>query len=185
MAAGDGLISMTPTSIAHSGTSASINADGGVDFTAVTSLSLNGVFTSDYDNYLLVMSETLGTGTAETLEIRFRAAGTDATGGDYAWQYLNATGSSTVGSRSTSQTLGRIANSSASSPNANGHTVHIYGPYLAQPTAWRSVDVNSNGAASIIDVAGTHSLSTSYDGCTILIGASAITGNVHVFGYEE
>jgi hypothetical protein len=58
MAAGDGLVSMTPSSIAHSGTSASINADGGVDFTAVTELSLNGVFTSDYDNYLIVMRFT-------------------------------------------------------------------------------------------------------------------------------
>jgi hypothetical protein len=185
MAAGDGLISMTPSSIAHSGTSATINADGGVDFTAVTSLSLNGVFTSDYDNYLLVISETLGTGTAESLQIRFRAAGTDATGSNYTWQLINATGSTVSGSRSSSQTLGRIANSSASSPNANGHTVHIYGPYLAQPTAWRSVDVNSNGAASILDAAGTHSLSTSYDGCTILIPASSISGTVHVFGYEE
>jgi hypothetical protein len=74
MAAGDGLVIMTPTSIAHAGTSASINADGGVDFTAVTSLSLNGVFTSAHDNYLIVIRYVAASGDPRT-RLRLRTAG--------------------------------------------------------------------------------------------------------------
>ena len=48
-----GMVLLKPTSIAHSGTSASIGANGQVTFTAVTSLSLNGVFSADFDNFLL------------------------------------------------------------------------------------------------------------------------------------
>jgi hypothetical protein len=181
MAAGDGLISMTPSSIAHSGTSATINADGGVDFTAVTSLSLNGVFTSDYDNYLVVMLNEASV--TNNTSIQMRAAGSNATGSNYAWQYLDANGTTVDGNRFTSQTSARFSNQAASIKN--GFQVAIYGPFLAQPTAGRSVTAYGQNSAQIFDIAWTHSLSTSYDGFTIATSANNITGNIHVFGYEE
>jgi hypothetical protein len=178
MAAGDGLVSMTPTSIAHSGTSASINADGGVDFTAVTSLSLNGVFTSEIDNYLIVFSASV---TANTVaEFRLRAAGSDATAANYTWQWLQAGGSTVDGLRVSSDTEGIFGYFSTSE---NGVHMHVYGPALAQPTAVRGVNVASFSGARLMDTATTHSLSTAYDGITFFTGT--FTGNVHVFGYEE
>lgn len=183
MAAGDGLISMKPSSIAHSGTSASINSDGGVDFTAVTSLSLNGVFTSAYDNYLIVLN---GYGSADTgTNFRLRAAGSDASGAsDYVFQYLLASGSATPsGARDSAQTFGRIGN--LMTTQRSGIQVHIYGPYLAQATAWRSVTVDGLSSGRIQDFANTHDLSTSYDGFTIYPNSGDFTGTVHVFGYEE
>ena len=89
MAAGDGLVTMTPTSIAvaGAGSSASINSDGGVDFTSATSLSLNGVFTSGYDNYLLVIfHEWSGASGGVDITCRLRAAGSDASGSNYTYQ---------------------------------------------------------------------------------------------------
>ena len=183
MAAGDGLVSMKPTSIAHSGTSASINADGGVDFTAVTSLSLNGVFTSEMDNYLILL---FGLGTADTgTNFRLRVAGTDADGSsDYVYQYLLATGSATPsGARDSAQTFGRIGN--LMTTQRSGITVHMYGPALAQATAWRSVTVDGLSSARIQDFANTHDLATAYDGFTIYPNSGNFTGNIHVFGYEE
>jgi hypothetical protein len=179
MAAGDGLISMTPTSIAHSGTSASINSDGGVDFSAVTSLSLNGVFTGDYDNYLIVV-EQVGAGN-DLITMRMRSAGTDASGSNYASQRLDVDGGTIGGTRSTSQTSAQVMTVST---NRNGHRLHVYGPALAQPTAYRGVSVRGANGAYIDDFAGTHSLSTSYDGLTFISTGSS-TGTVHVFGYEE
>lgn len=183
MAAGDGLIVMQPTSIAYSGTSASINADGGVDFTAVTSLSLNGVFTSAYDNYLIVIS---GTNAADyQMVYNLRAAGTDATGSNYTQQRLLATSTTVSGTRQSSEAFGRWGY--FDSAYMNGYHLHVYGPYLAQPTALRSVSVYRNSGAYIADYASTHSLSTSYDGITLKPEASGTnsTGNVVVFGYEE
>lgn len=181
MAAGDGLVSMKPTSIAHSGTSASINADGGVDFTAVTSLSLNGVFTSDYDNYLIVLSGS-ASGVAQ-ISMRWRLSGTDATGSNYTRQSLGVSSTTVSGARSSSQTTTFI--NYWGSTLQNGDTIHVYGPALAQPTAYRSVTSSSAGNALMEEYAGTHSLSTAYDGVTIYPDANNITGTVHVFGYEE
>jgi len=183
MAAGDGLVSMTPTSIAHSGTSASINADGGVDFTAVTSLSLNGVFTSDYDNYLMVVTHEFSTASI-LLQCRLRASGSDASGTDYTYQRMAAGSSNLTPVRTTSAT---VANIGRSDDNGllSGDTVHIYGPALAQPTAMRNVNVSGDSAAYLEDSASTHSLSTSYDGITLIPNGGNMTGSVHVFGYEE
>ena len=182
MAAGDGLISMTPTSIAHAGTSATINADGGVDFSAVTSLSLNGVFTGDYDNYLIVISSTCSA-SQQVIEARLRASGADASGGDYAYQSLFASSTTVSGARATSQTVCRV--SVTDDDNNNGDHIHVYGPALAQPTAFRNVNVYGNNGATLLDYASTHSLSTAYDGITFIPASGSVTGTVHVFGYEE
>jgi hypothetical protein len=187
MAAGDGLISMKPTSIAHSGTSASINSDGGVDFSAVTSLSLNGVFTGDYDNYLIVFTGLASSG-AVGVNFRLRASGTDASGTDYTQQLLRADSTTVSAARVTSATQFSIQ---TTGPDLNnGSHVYVYGPHLAQPTAVRSVtevsiDASLTTNVNIFDRAQTHSLSTSYDGFTIETNVNNITGTIHVFGYEE
>lgn len=173
------LVSMKPTSISHSGTSASVNNNGGVDFTAVTSLSLNGVFTGDYDNYRVVMQfvDTNQSG----FSIRFRASGTDASGANYTYQDLHADGGVT-GSRTTGATQ---LVTGVGDQLVTGHTMHIYGPYLAQPTAHRSLNTSGANGTALYDFAGTHSLSTSYDGLTVYPNAGSFTGTVHVFGYRE
>ena len=183
MAAGDGLVSMKPTSIAHSGTSASINADGGVDFTAVTSLSLNGVFTSEIDNYLIVMQHIGSSAGQDLVSMRLRAAGSDDSGSNYTAQSLYASSTTVAAGRGTVTSL-YVANTD--NTHSNGVQFHMYGPALAQPTAARSVSVESTSGAVLNDYANTHSLSTSYDGFTLLVASpDSITGQVHVFGYEE
>ena len=182
MAAGDGLVSMTPTSIAHSGTSATINSDGGVDFSAVTSLSLNGVFTGDHDNYLIVYSQKSTIGAA--LLVKLRASGTDTTGSDYTSQRLLASSGTVAGARFSSETSARIGSNEDDSEN--GEAIAIYGPALSQPTAMRNVSANTEAGAVIADYAATHSLSSSYDGCTFFTASGAsLSGTVHVFGYRE
>ena len=177
----NGLVVMTPSSIAYSGTSASINADGSVDFSAVTSLSLNGVFTSDYDNYMIVLSGT--DSLDDSHYFRLRDAGVnDSTANSYVRQYLQATGTSIVGGRITSD-------SGAFSPSSNtppyGYTVYIFGPYLAQPTGTRSTTV-SRSSVIITDWACVHSVSDSFDGVTIYPGSPAtMSGLLTVFGFNQ
>ena len=185
MAAGDGLIVMTPTSIDVTGTSGSINADGGVDFTAVTALSLNGVFTSSYDNYLIVCECLQTSGSASTWYTRMRLSGTSDSGNNYAWQFLNADSSTVSGTRLTP--VGQAGLMLPSPTTRSGFYLYLYGPALAQATAQRSVTVSGNSSALIRDFAATHSLATAYDGIelTDLGGGAPITGNVRVFGYEE
>ena len=179
MAAGDGLVSMAPTSIVAGSGTATVNADGGVDFSGATPITLNGVFTSAYDNYLIVMRSD--SPTLDAAYARLRVSGTDASGSNYTYQRLTAASTTVSGARSTSQTNWRVGDASGSE---YGDTFHLYGPALAQPTAYRTVNAGAFNGAEINEFAGTHSLSTSYDGFTVY-SAVALTGNIHVFGYEE
>lgn len=183
MAAGDGLISMTPTSIAVGSGTASINADGGVDFSAVTSLSLNGVFTSEFDNYRITLS-SIASAVADLLLV-LRVGGVNATGANYTCEYMYGQGTA-VGAQRYSGRTNALGFMAGSTTLQSGGECHMYGPALAQATAWRNVNANSYLSATIADYASTHSLATSYDGFTLTSDAGqTFTGNVHVFGYEE
>ena len=179
----NGLILLTPTSIAYTGTSASISANGSVLFGAVSSLSLNGVFTSDYDNYLVVCRNATASNTA--IEFRLRLSGVDNTNtSSYATQYWFADSTTVTGARVT-DTYGYIG--ARGNTQKAGFVATIYGPNLAQPTAWRSVVCDDFGSATVTDYAGTHNVSTAYDGFTIYDNVSNITfsGRIAVYGMRK
>jgi hypothetical protein len=178
----NGLILLTPTSIAYTGTSATISANGSVTFSACTAVSLNGVFSADYDNYMVVMRET---GTVnQVFQIRLRASGTDASDSGHTHQLILAGSTTVAAQRDGGQTAFRISNTS--NVLSQGHILNFYGPHLAQPTALRSVSVCAISNAYIFDVAQTHSVSSSYDGFSLLPNAAGnITGRVAVYGMRK
>jgi hypothetical protein len=181
-AAKPGMVLLTPTSIAHAGTSASIGANGQVTFTAVTSLSLNGVFTADFDNYVVSMRANAGTG-SEAFFVRLRTSGTSASGTNYTTQEIHVYASTVTAQRYTSATSMRFA--PLSGTLRSGSTGTFYGPYLAQPTALRSVNITGDNNAEIYDYAATHSLSTSYDGVEFIASGSSMTGALQVYGVRS
>jgi hypothetical protein len=146
-------------------------------------LSLNGVFTSDYDNYLIVARWDIAPLSDPAIRFRLRTGGSDDSGTNYSRQYFAVSGTSVSAERNTSQAQGTW--SDTSEDNVSGSQLHVYGPYLAQPTAFRGVHVSGYTSGYFFDVANTHSLSTSYDSITFFTSSSTTTGNVHVFGYEE
>lgn len=181
----NGLVVMTPTSIASTGTgnSSSINADGSVDFASCATLSLNGVFTSSYDNYMVTM-RLVHNSTTSDVRIRFRASGTDnTTANSYTHQYIYANGSSVTALRASSSFS---TYASANNSQRDGSTGYIFGPYLAQPTAYRTTNVLGLSNAGLIDFAGTHNQSVSYDGFTFsLSDPTHISGLITVFGFNQ
>jgi hypothetical protein len=183
-AAAPGMVLMNPTSIAYSGTSATLGANGQVTFSAVTSLSLNGCFTADFDNYAIALSG-IGSATDNVL-MRLRASGSDASGTNYTRQALSATSTTVSAARDTSQDTGYVMLTSTAYPNMT--YINIYGPFLAQPTAWAARGASSYLGAYLRDEANTHSLSTSYDGFTLKHQNSptqTITGTVAVYGIRS
>ena len=177
-----GMVLLTPTSIAYTGTSASIGANGSVEFTACSSLSLNGVFSADYDNYMVV----IGSNNTQynILNGRFMSSGTPASGTAYTNQRIGAGGTTIDAQRSLAQTSFVLA--STSDVQWSGYTANIYGPFLAQPTATRNtgVTVSSGTDVRIAERASTHSLSNSYDGLYIFppTTGNEMTGLVSVYG---
>lgn len=150
---------------------------------AVTSISLNGVFTAGYENYAIVIRWALGTG-ADNVSYRMRLSGTDDTSSNYGYQELVANGATASASRSTGLSSGRIC---TAHPHPTGWLVQVYGPALAEWTVLRSVSTRQNGTASdpvIYDIATNHVVTTAYDGITFFPASSSLTGTVRVYGYE-
>ena len=182
----NGLVVMTPTSIVSTGTgnSSSIGANGKVTFSSCNTLSLNGVFTSSYDNYMIVTRGKSATSYPYSY-IRLRVNGVDnSTASSYVSQYLN--------SSSTSVGAGRLTDTRTSeafyASLEGGATVFFFGPNLAQPTAFRSVTTVGDGAAAWTnwDVASTHNQSTAYDGFSIVMqGTHSASGLITVYGFNQ
>jgi hypothetical protein len=174
-----GMVLMKATSIDYSGTSATLGENGQVTFSAVTSLSLNGVFTAEFDNYVVSMNHYAAATTA--VYWRFLLSGSDASGSDYTRQLLRADSTTVAGVRESSNTSQRTMNSD---PNYSGCVIHFYGPALAQPTAHRDVSANSLNGARIYEYAGTHSVSTAYDGIRFFTDENW-TGKLAVYGVRS
>ena len=183
----NGIVLLTPTSVdvTGAGSSATINAGGSVTFSSCTTLSLNGVFSSTYDNYIIDMRH-LHASTSEIIKLRLRLAGTDEASSvpnNYTYQSLYAS-STTVGGSRTSDSAATVG--SASSTQRSGDQVFLYGPGLAQPTAMRCVGAYGYLSATVQDAASTHSLSTAYDGFTlILTGSNKFSGLIKVYGLVQ
>jgi hypothetical protein len=183
--AAPGMVLVSPTSITHSGTSATLGANGQVTFTAVTSLSLNGVFTADFDNYVVSVRYVAanGSGGGDGTNLRWRAAGSDdSTASSYVRQALVARSTSVVGVRATDN---KMQIGFVSDQQRSGEVFFFYGPYLAQPTAARSNGAQGRDGGSIYELAGTHNQSTSYDGFTFFPNAGDMTGALQVYGVRS
>lgn len=177
-----GMVLVEPTSVSVTGPGATAtyaSSVGSVSFTGCEGLSINGVFTSAYNNYMVIFRAT--SNSSSTASMRLRANGTDSIASSYTFQQLRAN-STTVSSSRTIDTT--YTNSLVSySTERIGSTISLYGPFLAQPTALRTVSAGDNGGAEIEDYAATHAVSSSYDGFSIYGGLSTYwTGLVSVYG---
>jgi len=177
-----GMVLITPTSIASTGTgnSSSIGANGSVEFSSCATLSLNGVFSATYDNYMISMRSSRSAN-SEAVYLRMRVGGVDESSASnyYTHQRLLATSTTVAGARTTTN-LARIGDNSSTA--RNGHSLNLYGPYLAQPTAGRSVVVSGESSGVLDNYAFTHSLSTSYDGFTVYVTTDTFSGLISVYG---
>lgn len=178
-----GNVLLSPSSVTYSGTSASITGNGQVVFTSVLSVSVNGIFSADFDTYMI--SARLSGAGQTNIYARLRASGVDDTGTNYLFQSLNSYNSTYDGARSSAssaeifQTYGSLR---------SGNTAFVYRPAIADTTSWRSVsagDFQSGG--NVRDIAATHALDTAYDGMTFfdVNVTNPITGALQVYGVRS
>lgn len=177
IATSSGLNLITPTSIANSGGTATLTG-GQIACAAVTSVSLNGVFSSTYENYRIMIYGKSTTDIA--LFCRLRASGTDASGSNYNYleQYVNSSGGPSR-SYTASQTNGVMGVFGA---NYSSAVIDICGPNIAQYTPWVSMAMRQD---ALVNTGIVHTLATSYDGITIYPNTSSFTGNIRVYGYKN
>ncbi len=167
-----GLLPVIPTSIANSGGSSAASGCE-VTFTTVNNISLNGVFTGAFTNYIIVIQHTCS-GSPNT-SMRLRVSGTDAsTNYDSRRSDLGGTyGAST----STAEFKLGFMNASACAS-----TVHIFRPAVAAATAAHALSNSGATGAQFYVGGGAHTAATAYDGFTFIADSGTITGTVRVYG---
>lgn len=176
-----GHTAIIPTSVA--GTGVTVGASGKVSFTASTSISLNGIFTSTYDHYKVEIYTTAAS--TAVLRVVLRSAGTDATAANYDYTLLYAN-SGSPGSATVAANANWTLNASISS-TVMKHNLELTNPFLASMTTaiGRSVAYASAVAPLIGNFGGGHRLSTSYDGLTFTTSTGSLTGTIRVYGYNN
>jgi len=92
-----GLVLIRPTSVVNG----TIGTNGTVTFSGTTSVSLNGVFSSEYSKYKILYDATLSIN--DGLYFRLRQNGTDSTASIYGSQVLRADGTSAAAVADTMQ----------------------------------------------------------------------------------
>jgi hypothetical protein len=182
----DGLVPIQPTSVAFAGTSATATALGRVNFTTATSVSLNGVFTSAYNSYKMIIRISAQSAVAQ-LSFRFRNAGTDNSTSNYyqTWLINRSTGATQTnnGTTTSSNLFGWNSTAGASYLYWTGDVInpavaakkHLYGK------------ASGDDATSyyVLDTAVMFNLTANtFDGFTIFPTSGNVTGTVQILGYN-
>jgi len=175
-----GQTSVIPTTVTVGSGTGTVGAAGKVTFSAASTVSVNGCFTSTYDNYVIRL-EVSGV-SAQVLNLRMRAAGTDDSGSVYIGGFQNnaSTTPSYSFATATSLPVGRV-NNSTTAVSTNEYT--FSGPNLARTT---SVLTRATDIVVWTVGGGTVNTTTQYDGFTIIPAvASNLTGTIRIYGYNN
>lgn len=166
-----------------SGTGASMTAGGVVNLSACTSVTINGVFTSAYTNYLILIDVTLAS--SGTVFLQAASGGTVDTSSNYDLQWVSGVGTTA----SAAQTLA-AASWGVGAVNGTTHLVSVElfgpdtssGPCLGLVKAFGTPDPMTTAAG--VRLMGIQRRTTSaFDGLCVN-AASGISGQVSIFGYN-
>jgi len=172
--------------IATSASGGTLTATGAVTFSAASSVSLNGCFSSTYDNYFFLLDITSNTGGGLATTLVFRAAGSNDTATNYAYQLVAASGGSVTGAAVQSG-AGLVLNNLTSLANGSIEG-KIFNPARTFPTRVMTTTAGFTSAAagiSLMTASGLHGLSNAYDGLTLTFNGGTATGTLRVYGYSN
>lgn len=175
---GAGMDLIVPTSVIGG----TYSASGAITFSAVSTLSVNGCFTSAYDVYDLVLNGSTSASTGITG--RLRVAGVDASGANYNSQGVYASGATAGGVSHNSSTSWPIIQDSGSADAVNQTKLTLFRPALATPTTGSGIMGYGNNSISLVNTL-YHTLSVAYDGLTLFRASGTFSGTLRIYGYHN
>lgn len=182
-----GLKNVVPTSVVVDSGSATVNANGFIEFSGATALKLNGVFSATYNSYKIIFSQQSASATND-LYVRLRASGTDLSASYYANGTLaTASTISGVDLVNISQWTVNALHSGTGISHAST-TMEVIQPFLPKPTTFQSKGGSWTSTQNkTFNLAGFNSNTSAYDGITFFPSGAGTTmgGNIQVFGYTD
>lgn len=152
-------------------------------FSAVSSVSVDGVFTAEYENYQIILSPFQISSLDET-RLRLRSSGTDDSSTNYYVQQISGSGSSANASQRISQTSLDLFAATASP--TQWHRIHVFQPQTSNATSFEFTHLRGTTAPIVYLGAGVHDVSASFDGFSLIPDSpDTITGTIRVYGYAN
>jgi hypothetical protein len=172
-----GLNLVIPASVTVSSGTASVAVNGAITLSSALNIKLNGIFSSTYKNYRIVMDVT-GVG---WVSARMALNGSEVNNNEYNYFRMEVNqdaGPSRSYSTNQSATLYCFVGA-----DKTFHVMDISSPFATEKTSaigifntWGAYDIAAN-------LSWMHNLANSYDGLALI--DTAITGTVRVYGYNN
>ena len=156
-------------------------------FSGVSSQSVNDVFSSTYDNYLLLINYTSISGADSNFTFRLRVSGSDAATNYSNWIMGINSGGTANNIVSNSQTANVINQSDSTETLERTTSITLFNPNKANATYGHLQSTGLNQTGSYIGLAGSiaHLTTTAYTGFTLLRDSGTFTGQVQVYGFNK
>ena len=180
---GQGLSLLAPSSV--SGTGASMTSLGTVNLSGCGSVTINGVFSSSYTNYRILIDVTLSTG--DNVVAQLSAGGTPNATSNYDAQRLVASAATVAASQSLG-TTGWQVGASVATNTEHSISIDIFGPALASPCTGIVDSLATQNpmttAAASMNSGIANRLTSAFDGFNIHCATATMIGTIQVFGYN-
>lgn len=183
MQAHAGLVLVKPTSV----TGGTIGTNGAVTIgSGVSSVTVNGAFSSTFDNYKIVISNVTGSTTGDIL-MQLTTGGTASTASYYwATAYVTYSTNAVTGTGGGSPRGDWILSSINSTNNKQSAEVTLFQPFLTVRTNFASTSYIARTDIAGLGAGGMHDVATSYDGIKLIPSAGTFTGGtIRVYGYNN
>lgn len=178
-----GLIQLTPgtVTVAGSGSSASTSSTGAVTFGSATSLALDSLFSSTYDNYLIQLNVSGVSGSEVDINGYMRNNGVDNTTNMNTERFFQYSSTLTGQETGTTMNFGLMASSYPTFPN---YTVFLNSPNLARVTTFNSQGgyVTPSGVPRQFFFWGYTLDTTSYNGIKFYPSSGHFSGIIRIYG---
>lgn len=183
-----GLVPCVPTSVTVGSGSATTSTNGQVTFTGVSSVALNGVFTSTYDNYRILFRPTVAS-TTQNITARLRVGGVDNSGaGTYRETAIYNNTSTTVASATGTGTLWYFNQQTSGTYQEQAtYVADLFGPAIAATTIGMTHETNTTTTPlyQVYITSIMHTVATAYDGISLIASAGTMGGTISVYGYTK
>lgn len=146
--------------------------------------SIDGVFTSAYEHYKLIMFTTGNSGATTNISMQLRAGGSTTTANYYSL-YANLESTYGAGSNNTGTDEWYLGNGYSASDN-NLFIIELAAPQIAEKTVMKgSCAEYNNTAGNARMTMGIQTDTTAFDGFLIRPHTGTIDGKVFIYGYAK
>jgi hypothetical protein len=179
---GFGLVLVKPSTVVN-GTD---NGKGTVSFSAASTVSLNGVFNSTYDNYRVIFN-LIGVSTSNTIGMKYRVNNTDTSTLYYAQGTAVVNGSTASASSNTNTaSIDILPSLDSGSAGISFAIIEFINPFPVSTNKYNFQTLEGRAGYTSRSGSGTIAeANKSYDGFTLLTSTGTMTGSVSVYGYNK